>query len=338
MHAFTGSGSALDLRTGVTSRFAAFVLTLGMASVTAAQAVAPADSADPDGRPDRPVFRSSVDLVSVSAVVRDQKGRLVKDLRRDDFEVFDDGVRRPIVDFAPADDGPISVAIVFDTSGSMRVDHNLEAGREAVESILALLRLGIDEVAFYAFDRSVHVTTGFTTSPEAVRAAVEKVMPFGVTALYDSVGEVAAALEERSHRRRAIVLVTDGLDTASRRSAAEVSGIASASDVPIYVVLVGSTTSDTVSDDAHGAFAFDATTPTAHLGNLAYWTGGSLFHARGSVPAVNAARTLLTELRHQYLLAFESAGPGWRPVDVRLRRGQVTVRTRAAYQSSRPNS
>lgn len=335
MQLLTGFGSALDDRNRVTSRFAAFVLSLSVASATAAQAVAPAGTGDPG---DRPVFRSSVDLVSISAVVRDQKGRLVRDLRRDDFEVFDAGVRRPIVEFAPSDDGPVSLAVVFDTSGSMRVDHNLEAGRAAVEQLLSMLRLGIDEVAFYAFDRDVHISTGFTLEPNRVQVALGRVKPFGLTALYDSVGEVAAALEERPNRRRAIVLITDGLDTASQRSAAEVSGIASASDVPIYVVLVGSQSASVVSDDGQGAFAFDPTTPRAHLGNLAYWTGGTLFHARGGLPAEATARTLMTELRHQYLLAFESAGPGWRPVDVRLRRGQVTVRTRAAYQSSRPNS
>jgi hypothetical protein len=80
----------------------------------------------------------------------------------------------------------------------------------------------------------------------------------------------------------------------------------------------------------------EPTTPTAHLGNLAHWTGGALFNARGPAAAAATARALLAELRHQYLLAFESAGPGWRPVDVRLRRSRVTVRTRSAYQSSRP--
>ncbi len=322
----------------MTSRLAAFVFALSLAPLAAAQATAPEPGAPSNDEGAPPLFRTSVDLVSISAVVHDQQGRLVRDLMRDDFEVFDDGVRRSLMEFAPADDGPVSIAVVFDTSGSMGVDHNLEAGRAAVDEVLSLLRLGEDEIAFYAFDSGVRVTTGFTTEPAVVRRALQRVAPFGVTALYDSVGAVAAQLEQRPNRRRAIVLFTDGLDTASRKTAAEVSGIASASDVPVYVVLVGSDNPKRASDDGEVAFDFDPMTPSAHLGNLAYWTGGALFRARGEAAAQAAARSLLGELRHQYLLAFESAGPGWRPVDVRLRRGQVTVRTRAAYQSSRPNS
>ena len=90
--------------------------------------------------PAGPVFKSSIDLVSVSAVVRDKRGRIVRDLDRDDFEVFDNGVRRRIVEFAPAEDGPVSLAVLFDTSGSMSVTSNLSLGRLVAEQLLALPR------------------------------------------------------------------------------------------------------------------------------------------------------------------------------------------------------
>jgi VWFA-related protein len=285
--------------------------------------------------PPGPVYRSSVDLVSVSAVVRDKRGRIVRDLDRDDFEVFDNGVRRRIVEFAPAEDGPVSLAVLFDTSGSMSVTHNLESGRLVIEHLLSLLRPGIDEVALFAFDSGFRKVVAFTTEPRVIEAALRELEAFGSTALYDAVGDVAGQLEERSNRRRALVVVTDGLDTSSDRSAAEVSGIASASDVPVYVVTVGLGEKSTL-EGPLDAFEPEPLTASAHLGNLAHWTGGALFNGRGVVAAGATARALLAELRHQYFLAFESAGPGWRPVDVRLRRGQVTVRTRSAYQSSRP--
>jgi Ca-activated chloride channel family protein len=282
-----------------------------------------------------PVFRSSVDLVSVTAVVRDRNGRLVRDLERDDFEVFDAGVRRPIVEFAPAEDGPVSLAVLFDTSGSMRVTDNLEAGRLVVAHLLAVLRPDVDEIAFYAFDSGLRAMQVFTTDHERVRRALPDLEAFGSTALYDAIGTVAAQLDERPHRRRALVVVTDGVDTSSQRSPADVSGVASASDVPVYVVTVGTGEKDTLAGPVV-AFEPAPVTPGAHLGNLAHWTGGALFNGRGPAAAAVTARALLAELRHQYLLAFESAGPGWRPVDVRLRRSQVTVRTRSAYQSGRP--
>jgi VWFA-related protein len=282
-----------------------------------------------------PVFRSSVDLVSVAAVVRDKRGRIVRDLDRDDFEVFDNGVRRPIVEFSPAEDGPVSLAILYDTSGSMSVSDNHQAARLVIEHLLALLRPGVDEVAFYSFDSGLRLVQGFTRQPEVVRRAIDSVEPFGTTALYDAIGAVADHVDDRDNRRRALVVVTDGLDTASRHSAAEVSGVASAADVPVYVITVGLGEEETLSGPRVDYEAHPST-PTAHLGNLAHWTGGALFNGRGLAAAGATARMLLAELRHQYLLAFESAGPGWRPVDVRLRRSQVTVRTRSAYQSGRP--
>jgi VWFA-related protein len=148
---------------------------------------------------------------------------------------------------------------------------------------------------------------------------------------------VANQLEERPTRRRALVVITDGIDTSSERSASEVSSIASASDVPVYVLTVGLGEKETLQAPSE-TYEPQPARPTAHLGNLALWTGGALFNGRGTAGAAASARMLLAELRHQYRLAFESAGPGWRPVDVRLRRTHVTVRTRSAYQSGRPIS
>ncbi len=280
-----------------------------------------------------PVFRSSVDLVSVAAVVRDRRGRLVGDLAREDFEVFDAGVRRHIVEFAPSIDGPVSLAVLFDTSGSMRMTDNLGEGVRVVDSLLTLLRPGSDEVALFAFDSALRELSGFTPDTTVVRRLLADLDAFGTTALYDAVGTVAAHFDDRPHRRRALVVVTDGLDTSSRRSVDEVSAIASASDVPVYVVTVG------LEDVAGDGVTYEPApaTPVAHLGNLAYWTGGACFNGRGLQGAGVAAQRVLAELRHQYLLAFESAGPGWRPVDVRLRRNRLTVRTRSAYQSNRPS-
>jgi Ca-activated chloride channel family protein len=297
----------------------------------------PPGDAQQDSAQPPPVFRSSVDLVSLSAIVRDRHGRIVRDLARDDFEIFDAGVRRQIVEFAPADEGPVSVAVLFDTSGSMGIAGNLTAGRLVVEHLLGLLKPRIDEIAFYSFDSGVRRTTGFTKDPEVVARALTRLKAFGETALYDAIGVVASQLEERPLRRRAVVVVTDGIDTSSEKSPADVSGIASASDVPIYVVTVDSGQKETL-EAPQETYSADPRTPAAHLGNLAHWTGGALFNGRGTSGAAATARLLLAELRHQYLLAFESAGPGWRPVDVRLRRSQVTVRTRSAYQSSRPIS
>lgn len=286
-----------------------------------------------DGQGPKPTFKTSVDLVSLTAVVRDRRGQIIRNLSREDFEIFDAGVPRPIVEFAPAEDGPVSLALLFDTSGSMGLSQNLGHGIAVGEQVLGLLRPAMDEVAVYAFDSGLREMHGFTTELEAIRRTYRALDGYGTTALYDAIATVASRLGERPHRRRALVVVTDGLDTASRRSAAEVAGVASASDVPVYVVVVGPEAASEVRE-VRAEFQTEPAGPFGHLGNLAYWTGGAFYAGRGPAAASVAARAILAELRHQYLLAFESAGPGWRPLDVRLRRRELTVRARSAYQAT----
>lgn len=281
----------------------------------------------------KPTFRSGVDLVSVAAVVRDRRGQVVRDLSRDDFIVLDNGVPRRIVEFSPAEEGPISVAFLFDVSGSMAMASNISAARRAVDHILSWLNPGVDEAAMFAFDSRLDELQGFTSNPAVMRASLDRLGAFGMTSLYDAIGEVAKRLGERTSRRRAILVVTDGLDNGSHLTPEEVSGIASATDVPVYVVAVVSPL------DHQGEKTFvggsQVTAATGALSNLAWWTGGNVHVVSSDAHASVAARAVLAELRHQYVLAFEAAGaPGWRPLDIRLRRRELTVRARSGYFST----
>ena len=277
-----------------------------------------------------PVFRTGVDLVSVAAVVRDGRGRVVRDLRPDDFVLFESGRARPIVAFAPAEEGPVSIALLVDVSGSMAMARNLEEGRQVLEHLLAWLNPGRDEVALFTFDRLLRQEQDFTSEFAALRTAFAQIEPWGSTALYDAIGETAKRLAARPSRRRAIVVLTDGLDTISTRTPAEISGLASAVDVPVYVVAMVSNI-DRVDDTSREAGTHVVAQATGQLFNLAWWTGGDYFAVSRAAHASEAARTLLAELRHQYVLAFESSGGGWQPLDVRLRRQKLTVRARSGH-------
>jgi Ca-activated chloride channel family protein len=282
---------------------------------------------------DKPTFRSGVDLVSVAAVVRDRRGHVVRDLSRDDFIVFENGSPRRIVEFSPAEEGPVSLALLFDVSGSMAMAPNRSAARRAVDHLLSWLNPGVDEVALYAFDSGLEELQPFTANAETVRASIDRLGAFGMTSLYDAIGDVARQLATRPSRRRAILVVTDGLDNGSRLTSSEVSGLASATDVPVYVVAVVSQV-DRPGDRAAvgGGKVADA---TGALTKLAWWTGGEAFVVSGDAEASLAARSVLAALRHQYVLAFESAGAGgWKPLDVRLRRRELTVRARSGYFST----
>jgi len=281
-----------------------------------------------------PTFRSSVDLVSVAAVVRDRRGRFVSDLSRDDFIVVEGGTARPIVGFESERNGPIKLAVLFDISGSMRVGSKVADTRQAARHLFSAMRPG-DQAALFSFDSRLDRVHGFTSDFSALEEAIAQVEPpYGQTSLYDAVAETArAAVAEASGdggrlpKRVAVVVLTDGIDTKSRLSAPEVSGIASAIDVPVYVVAVMSAIDDPARDkDSPSAIISLA------LRDLSQWTGGDLFISSAPAHASVAARQIIDELRHQYLLAFEaSPRPGWKPLEVKARHRNLIVRARSGY-------
>ena len=281
-----------------------------------------------------PTFKSAVDLVPISAIVRDRKGRLVTNLTRADFEVLDKGERRRILDFQVDHTSPLTVALLVDVSGSMQMGPKLALARQVLEYLLADLHDGRDQVAMFTFDQSLHEEQAFTLHPAAIDSTLAGAEPFGTTSLYDAIATTARRFERRLSTRRAIVVFTDGVDTSSVLTPAEVSALASSIDVPVYVVV-------TVTPIDYEQFVERETSRPAHaegdLRDLATWTGGDLLWATAEVDTGIRARQILTELRHQYLIAIESARQAeWRPLDVRVRDRHLTVRARSGYFSREP--
>jgi VWFA-related protein len=135
-----------------------------------------------------------------------------------------------------------------------------------------------------------------------------------------------------------VVVFTDGHDTWSRLKPSQVSSIASSIDVPVYVFAVvpsiDNPSTQYSTNDGSSSLA-------GPLSDLAAWTGGHVFVASTPAARSAAARQIVDELRHQYLIAFESSGTsGWHPLVVRARNKHLTVRARSGYVAgqSRPNS
>jgi Ca-activated chloride channel family protein len=281
-------------------------------------------------------FKSSVDVVRISAVVRDHKGRFVRDLVARDFEVLDGGVPRPIADFQ-SDLTGVSVALLFDVSGSMEA--KLSNAREAATHLLAWLDAERDEAAIYTFDTRLDEVKVFTTGLKDLPESMAAVVPFGATSLHDAIAETARRVAAREGRRHAVVVLTDGGDNASRLTPAEVSAIASAIDVPVYIFGIVAAIDNPTEDVAMASAEKSALVGT--LADLAGWTGGHVVVASSPGQRSLAARQIVDELRHQYLIAFEPSGkPGWHPLVVRARARDLTVRARSGYIAgqSRPNS
>jgi VWFA-related protein len=267
----------------------------------------------------KPTFRSGVELVRIAAVVQDRRGRPVLGLSSKDFELDVGGEPVPIVEFGTESTG-VSVALLIDDSGSMSLPGRKEAAQDVARHIIGRIEADRDEVALFGFDKRLRTLQPFTTQPSAVLPRLGELEPYGLTSLYDAIADAARPLVTRSRPRRAVVVITDGVDTASVMSPPEVSRVASEIDVPVYVPdIVGPA---------------DAASSQASLDDLARWTGGATFTAGTPVETGLAAQQILTELRHQYLIAFE-ANPraGWHSLSVGVRKKNVFVRARGGYMA-----
>jgi Ca-activated chloride channel family protein len=281
----------------------------------------------------QPTFKSGVDLVTMRAVVRDSRGRAVTTLDRGDFELLDRGVARKIATF-DSDRSGVGIALLFDVSGSMDVASKTERARDLAFFLLSNLRDGEDEAAIYAFDSTLHLVQPFTSNLAALKGRLSTVSPWGVTSLHDAIAAAAESMDvttkSTATRRRALVVLTDGIDNASRLAPAEVSRIASAIDVPVYIVAIVQPI-DLQDESGHREMRGDAARQGT-LADLARWTGGQLFSTTVPAQSSMAARRILEDLRHQYLIAFEPGSePGWHPLELRVRQKDHTVQARSGY-------
>ncbi len=278
----------------------------------------------------KPTFKSGVDLVRITAVVQDRRGRPVLGLLPSDFELDVAGERVQIVEFGSEATG-VSIALLIDDSGSMSLAGRREAAYDAARQIVGWLEANRDEVTLLGFDKRLRTVQPFTTQPSMVLAALAELKPYGLTSLYDAIAEAARPLAGRSRPRRAVVVITDGVDTASVMTPPEVSRIASEIDVPVYVVAIRVGV-DRIGGMPDVVSASTADPSQASLDDLARWTGGATFTAGTAAETSQVAQRILTELRHQYLIAFEaSPRAGWHALTVGVRKKNVVVRARGGY-------
>jgi Ca-activated chloride channel homolog len=274
-------------------------------------------------------FRSSVDLVTIQASVRDKHGRPLRDLTPADFQVRDNGQLRPVLWLRADRRAPLSLAILADMSGSMRVGPKIEMARRAFEDILSQLRTRMDEVALFTFDSALHERRQFTSDVTQLRGALDEFKAFGTTSLYDATAAAAKRLADRSATQKAILVLTDGIDTSSSLTAPEVSALASSIDVPVYIVATVPSIDQRMLMEATDR---SSTGDSADLRDLAEWTGGELVFASSFGETAVLASSLVDGLRQQYVLAIEAANVReWRRLDVRVKAPSATVKARSGY-------
>jgi len=277
-------------------------------------------------------FSVRSELVVFSATAVDDKGRPVTDLRREDFRIYDEGRSQQIVHFYGGKGLPARVLILLDASGSMG-SVRVASSRQAAAQLLVALSPE-DQVAVAGFDSRYWGVVAFTKDREAVRRGLDTITPFGSTALHDALDKAAHDIASHGEGRRAVVVLTDGIDTSSQKTAEEVIARSRALDVPIYAISVVSPLDDPMSRSFLGEKDAGQEAAAAEtLARYATLSGGAAFRVSTLTGVVLAAQQIATELKHQYRIGWDpSQGPApYRRVVVRAIRKGVTVRTRSGY-------
>jgi Ca-activated chloride channel family protein len=213
------------------------VLLTGMVVLRGQQA--PADSPR-QGDPFR--FRSSVELINVSATVSDANGRFVPDLQQDDFRVYEDGQPQTITHFS-AERVPVSLGIVLDTSGSM-AGEKIQSARTALDRFLFDLLDNDDEIFLYWFSDDPVLLQGWTNDRQLISRALGRITPNGATALYDAVAAAIPLAQSGSRPKKALLLISDGNDTSSRIDLRALQQRIRESEVLVYAVGIDGDTED----------------------------------------------------------------------------------------------
>jgi Ca-activated chloride channel family protein len=278
-------------------------------------------------------FPARADLVVLSATAVDGKGRPVTNLRADELRIFEEGRPQKLAHFAEGANLPARVLLLVDASGSMNTSLKLTSSRMAAYQILGSLGPE-DEVALAGFDQDYWGLVPFTRDREQVKKAFDEIQCFGSTALHDALDRAARDLASHGEGRRAVVVITDGMDTSSIRTPDEVIARSRALDVPIYAVSVVSPLDDPSSDLFVGRQRPGPTaTGNAVLARYASLSGGAAFSISDFGGLRRAANQIAGELKHQYRLGYDPPdGPArFRRVEVRTTRKGVVVRTRSGY-------
>ena len=292
------------------------------------------------------VFRTSVDLISVTATVTDLQGRFVPGLRREDFEVYEDGKRQTITQF-DSERVPVSLGIVLDASGSM-AGEKMTAAKRAVHRFLGELLGPQDEVFLFRFDSSVTLLSGWTEDRLAVARAVGSVKTGGGTALYDAVSEAVPLGESGTRRKKALVVISDGNDQDSSTDMRYVQQQIRESELLVYAIGIGGDESVAsaipriiLQLPMPGSGRPPAGRPSANgrlnvnaLRSITDDSGGRTEIIRNAGDLDAATAGIASELSRQYFLGYSTSSPRdgrWHTIDVRVKRGNYTIRARKGF-------
>ena len=277
------------------------------------------------GSDNKPLIRVGVDTVFVNVTVVDPLNRCVTGLEQDVFRVFENKVEQKIAYFSE-EEAPVSVGILFDRSGSMKANNNIEAARSAIVRFMQSANPE-DEFFLVTFNQDAALVTDFTHESGSIAGEIALDQPSGRTAVYDAVYMGLQKIKKASNERKALILITDGEDNSSRYSPAEVKELAREMDVPIYGI-------GEQGELGYGRFDIE---------EIVDMTGGRAFFPNSFNELDYYIDLIHAELRNQYVLGYVPSNKAhdgkWRRIQVKLDAPQglprLVVRSREGYYASK---
>ena len=270
-------------------------------------------------------FRSAVEVTSVTVTVRDAEGRLVTDLPKERFEIYEDGDRQTLTHFT-SERVPISVAVALDASDSM-LGRRMDDARVAVRRFLDEQIDPADEFLLMAFNHEPRVLTPWSGDRSLAGRLLAGLTPSGGTAVYDAILAAVPLFAARTRQRAAVLVISDGADTASDAGIKDVRTALLRSDAFAYAVAVDSPDSRAINTRVN---------PTA-LRDITDTSGGRTEVVRTSEDISAALTSIAVELNSQYLLGYSSshgADGQYHSIRVRVADGTFRVRARGGYIAS----
>ena len=308
--------------------FLTFLFTLTLSSIALAQQAQPTPPPVEDDN--REPVKVKTDLVTLTLTVTDLYGRYVSGLSKKAFSVTDNGEDQDITFFSDSD-APVSLGILFDVSGSMSGEKIAKA-RNALERFIATSHPS-DEYFLIAFNSRAQLLMDRTRDGDAVLRKLTLVEPKRNTALYDAVYLGVDRVTRGSHQKRALLIISDGQDNASRYNFNEVRRMIKESDVVTYAVGIM---------DGHDTGSSLGMQGQALLDELTSVTGGRAFYPQSDVELDEIFERIALELRHQYSIGYTpkdfQPNGSWRKVKVKVKppRGlpRLSVRSRDGYYAT----
>jgi VWFA-related protein len=288
---------------------------------------------------DTPTFSTDVKVVNLLATVRGAHGEIVHDLSKDDFLLSENGHSQEIRYFSRESDLPLTLGLMVDTS--MSQEKVLVEERSASFRFLDQVLRAQDQVFIMQFDMGVQLRQGLTSS----RKALSDVLPYvdtpttrqlriqtgGGTLLYDAVVTAAQDIMQQAQNRKALIVLSDGVDTGSEASLAQCIAASQRADTLIYAILFA--------DPGAYGLSFAGSTGKNAMMRMARETGGSFFEVSKKVPIDRIFERIQEELRTQYSLGYVSNDPvrisEFRKIHLAVKAKGLAVQTREQYWAQR---